>query len=206
MWINKRYETSDSLHWLREFVDENTLSTIISHTPVLAAHMPVELFEDAESLKLLFHLPRVDPVSSALIEDPLVTVVVHGPQQYISPSLYKDVGLPTFNYGVAEVTDRCRQLSEEELSEHLRRLMTQREALFATRTGGVPWKMDEAAQQRFNGLLSAVSGFALDLDQAQTKLKMGQNRTEEDRRWTMDRLRSTEGVNKTVISIMEQLS
>lgn len=206
MWVNKRYEVESAMAWLKEFVLENTLSTIITHDPVRVAHMPVELRnEDGEDPNLVFHVPVVDPVAGALVDQSVVTVVVHGPQQYISPSLYADEGLPTFNYGIAEITGRCRTLTQDELSDHLERLMLQREDMFARATGGPPWAMNAGARERFDILLPMVTGFELGLDTMQLKLKMGQNRSRDDRGHTVHRLRNVDGVDARVTSIMETL-
>ncbi|MCW4458649.1 FMN-binding negative transcriptional regulator [Microbacterium sp. MPKO10] len=207
MWVNKLYEPTEAVAWIREFVNENTLSTIITHTPVQVAHMPVELIDqETDQPKLIFHMPIVDPISQVIADAPRITVVIHGPQQYISPALYQDVGLPTFNYGVAEVDDVCRSLSRAELGDHLYRLIEEREQLFATHTGQPAWKLTAAAEERFDRLLPMLVGFEIGLDNAQVKLKMGQNRTAADRRFTLSHLRETEGINQTAVRIMEALS
>lgn len=203
MWVNKQFEVADTVSWLNEFVSENTLSTIISHAPVRVTHMPVELVgANSEDAKLIFHVPTVDPVVESLTDDGLVTVVIHGPQQYISPAVYRDVGLPTFNFGVAEVTDRCRVLAQEELRGHLERLMVEREGMFAHATGIEPWTVTAEASARFDQLLPRVAGFEVALKNTQLKLKMGQNRASDDRRHTVEKLRAAKGVDARVTEIM----
>lgn len=207
MWVNKKYESVETVAWIKKFVNENTLSTIITHTPVHVAHMPVEVVgQETKHPKLIFHMPVVDPISQVIAEEPRITVVIHGPQQYISPALYQDVGLPTFNYGVAEIDDVCRPLSQAELRSHLYRLIEEREELFAAHTGNAEWKLDATAQERFDRLLPMLVGFEIGLDRAQIKVKMGQNRAEADRNFTLSRLRETDGINQTVVEIMESLS
>lgn len=207
MWVNGKYEVKNSLTWLENFVKENTLSTIITHTPVRVAHMPVELVRhESGKPKLMFHMPLVDPIAKVITDQRMVTIVIHGPQQYISPGLYQDPGLPTYNYGVAEVTDHCRELSDTELTEHMHRLIEQRETMFSESTGHTPWTLDDIfSQARFDRLLPMIIGFEVDLGQLELKLKMGQNRTDEDRRFMIDQLRTTEGVEQKVTTIMESL-
>ncbi|SEB74642.1 negative transcriptional regulator, PaiB family [Paramicrobacterium humi] len=206
MWINKQYEVENALTWLESFVADNNLSTIITHDPVRVAHMPVEIVRrESGEAKLLFHMPTVDPIAKAISESDLLTVVVHGPQQYISPSLYGDAGLPTFNYGIGEVTDKCRQLDETELADHLHRLITQREEWFAGQTERTAWVIDPVNQERFDRLLPMLVGFEVDLENVQLKLKMGQNRTIEDRKQTVEILRTTPGVDWRVTDIMAAL-
>lgn len=203
MWINERFDVSGTMSWLKQFVNENTLSTIVSHDPVCVAHMPVELIDvESEDPRLIVHIPTVDPIVNALTDGGVVTVVVHGPQQYISPSVYHEVGLPTFNYGIAEVTGRCRSLTQNELTGHLERLMVQREAMFAEATGLSPWILDEEAKARFELLLPRVAGFEVSLKSTQLKLKVGQNRTREDRQHTVQKLRNVEGVDPQVLKLM----
>ncbi len=205
MWVNKLFEVTDTVSWLIDFVNENTLSTIISHSPVRVTHMPVELVDaDAEDPKLIFHVPTVDPIVESLAAESLVTVVIHGPQQYISPAVYRDVGLPTFNFGVAEVTGRCRSLTQEELRRHLERLMIEREGMFARATGIDHWVIDAEAKARFDLLLPRVAGFELVVHNTQLKLKMGQNRASGDRRHTVEMLRAARGVDARVTEIMHE--
>lgn len=205
MWVNKHFEVTDTVSWLVGFVNENTLSTIISHAPVRVTHMPVELVgADSKDPKLIFHVPTVDPIVESLRAESLVTVIIHGPQQYISPAVYRDVGLPTFNFGVAEVTDRCRLLTQEELRGHLERLMIEREGMFAQATGIDPWAIDAEAKTRFDLLLPRVAGFELMLQNMQLKLKMGQNRASDDRRHTVEMLRAVNGVDPRVTEIMHE--
>jgi len=206
MWVNKKYEIADKVAWIKQFVQENTLSTIITHSPVRVAHMPVEVIEHGTELpKLLFHMPIVDPIAQAISEAPRITVVVHGPQQYISPTFYQDIGLPTFNYGVAEIEDVCRPLSSAELKQHLYRLIEEREELSARQTKQAPWQIDTPAQERFDRLLPMLVGFEIGLENAQVKVKMGQNRTTADRQFAIERLRESDGINQTVLNIMETL-
>lgn len=207
MWINKYYKPKEGLAWMKEFVKENTLSTVITHSPVRVAHMPIEIMEhDSKPPKLIFHMPKVDPISQVISDEPRITVVIHGPQQYISPGLYRELGLPTFNYGVAEITDVCRPLSQTELRDHLYRLIEEREELFATHTGRSAWKLNTAAQERFEYLLPMLVGFEIGLEEAQVKLKMGQNRTPTDRHFTLSHLRELEGIDQTVVRIMGSIS
>lgn len=206
MWINRLYEVPDRLEWIKQFVGRNKLSSVVTHEPINIAHMPIEVLDEVPGIPtLLFHMPRVDPIVEGLVHNGLVTVVIHGPQQYISPGLYQDPGLPTFNYGVAEVTDRARQLEDSELTDHMYRLITQREAMFAAETDRRQWKLDSAAQERFNHLLPALVGFEVSLEHAQVKVKMGQNREVDDVQHTIMELNATPHTDHSVSAMMSRL-
>ena len=89
--------------------------------------------------RLLAHMARANPHWRQLAEAKADALVIfQGPHAYVSPSLYSDPGVPTWNYAVVHVYGRFRVL--DAASDHrqvLETLTAQHESQRAD-----PWQAD----------------------------------------------------------------
>lgn len=214
MWINPLFE-ADTRRALIELVNAESLVTVIAEQPLRAAHVPLLVEEggadtggaEMGDLVLIGHIPRADPVSEAIAAGERVLCVVHGPRAYVSPDWYHDEGLPTFNYAVAHVSGIAEPLDKGALREHLLDLIRVHEERRepAQDSPGHPWAPDEAAHARIDRLLPAVLGFRIRVDEAQAKEKLGQNRSADDRRTTVEQLgQSGRDEHRAVAALMTE--
>jgi transcriptional regulator len=140
------------------------------------AYAPTLFLPDVRHGRVQFHLARANPL--ARIEDGTnLTLSFLGPHAYISPNWYKSAGqVPTWNYVAVEGVGRARRLDAQELTSQLAALAAQNEAQLSSK----PWTLGKLPEDRRNMLLSAISGFEVELSSLGGKLKLSQNRTPED--------------------------
>jgi len=147
-----------------------TLVSVIDERPY-ATHLPlmVETGEDDEWI-LFGHMAKANPHWRNL-ESNKVMAIFQGPHAYVSPTWYANGGVPTWNYmvihmyGVAKLVDR-NQLRNivEDLSEQYERFRDD------------PWIPDYA-----DGMLDAIVGFKIIIEEIQGKSKLSQNKDVSDR-------------------------
>jgi transcriptional regulator len=105
--------------------------------------------------------------------------VVNGPHAYISADWYGLEGrVPTWNYVAVELNGRAVTLDEDELIRLLDALTETQEARLAPKP---PWARDRMDTARFDGLLKAIAGFALDITEWRGTAKIDQTKPPEVR-------------------------
>lgn len=177
MWINPLFDVSERASAL-EIVRANPLAVLIaSRDGVHVSHMPLLLEECSDGgLELVGHMPRIDPMARAIEAGESITCVFRGPQSYVSPALYADPGLPTYNYLVAQLSGFARMMqSERELRAHLVDLIASHES--GCPVTGAQWQPDAVAHARIDELLGLLIGFRITVDLRLAKAKLGQNRS-----------------------------
>ena len=91
--------------------------TIVSHVPgrgIVVSHYPVLVDEESEGLTVFGHVGKPDQNLHELGEHEL-TVIVEGPQGYVSPGWYGvSPAVPTWNFVVAHLTGTPEVVSQEE--------------------------------------------------------------------------------------------
>jgi acetyl esterase/lipase/predicted FMN-binding regulatory protein PaiB len=158
-----------------DLVRSQPLAWIISGTAgqLHANVLPVQLECDdgGRPVRLLGHFGRSNPQWRALAQDPQATLLLLGPQGYVSPSWFADrTQAPTWNYAWArfevEVDIRDTPQDAELL---LRGLADDMEA-------GRPaaWSVDDMGE-RYGRLSGGVVGFHARVLQVQSRFKLGQD-------------------------------
>ncbi len=91
--------------------------TIVSHVPgrgIVASHYPVLVDDDADGLTVFSHVGKPDQELHALGQHEL-TIIVEGPQGYISPGWYGvSPAVPTWNFVVAHLTGTPEVVTQDE--------------------------------------------------------------------------------------------
>ena len=155
------------------FVADIAFATIAAEGPVIV-HAPV-LVAGPDRLRL--HISRGN---RAKLEDKRAIVSVLGPEAYISPDWYgQDDQVPTWNYLVVEAEGPLRQLDEAELADLLDGLSAAHEARLAPKP---VWTRDKMTPGRFEGMLKAIIGYELEIEELRGTRKLGQNKDEAIRR------------------------
>lgn len=188
MWINPLFDT-DARREVAQLLGAHSLVTLVAEAPLRAAHLPLLLEDDGESMTLIGHIPRVDPLAEAITAGERILCVVHGARAYVSAGWYEDPGLSTYNFSVAHLEGRAESMTDPaDLRDHLVELVHVHERAKPAVDDG-PWAPDDVANARIDFLLPAVLGFRIAVDSAQAKTKLGQNRSQSDRASTRDHLR-----------------
>jgi transcriptional regulator len=155
------------------FVADIAFATIAADGPVLV-HAPVVV---AGPERLRFHISRGN---RAKLEGKRAIVSVLGPDAYISPDWYADRTdqVPTWNYLAVEAEGPLRTLDEGELTALLDDLSAAHEARLAPKPA---WTRAKVSPGRFAGMLKAIIGYELAIEDLRGTRKLGQNKDEADR-------------------------
>jgi transcriptional regulator len=168
---------------VRALLTSHTAADLITATDagLLASTLPLVFDPDTgEHGALRGHVARNNPQWSTPAQGESL-VILRASDAYISPSWYAAKArhgrvVPTWNYAVAHVYGRLDIHDDPDwLDAHVRRLTAQHEA-----TEPHPWSVDDAPERYVRGQLRAIVGLELLITRVEAKLKLSQNRDDED--------------------------
>ncbi|WP_353229546.1 FMN-binding negative transcriptional regulator [Novosphingobium sp.] len=168
---------------LAQIIDDVGFGMVFAATPdgPRVAHVPLLLRDDGH---IAFHLARGNALVRHIEQGPAL-VVVNGPDGYVSPRWYDDLGqVPTWNYVTVECEGRVQRLTRDGLVALLRDASAQHEA----RMGGTPWTMDKVPDATMSRLLDGIVGFELEVMAWRPTFKLSQNKSAADRARVADGL------------------
>jgi len=164
---------------IRALVHEQPLAWIVSGAPGAqqATALPVQLVCDDDGVprSLSGHLPRENPHVQALSASPRATVLLIGPQGYISPSWLRDrTRAPTWNHASVMFDVEIRFRSERAGADRvLERLVTQMEA-----NRPAAWRSEEM-DGRYEKLVTGIVGFDAHILTTRSCFKLGQDESDD---------------------------
>lgn len=165
--------TSDAIDTL---IRENGFATLICVTAdgLEATHTPLVLHGSAKKAgRLQGHLARANPLGNCLDGQP-VLAIFQGAHGYISPRLYKNPSVPTWNYIAVHCRGTARLMADEASREaHLGELVEQYE--------GSAWMLEEMEKERLAQLKKAITPFEISIDNVEAKAKLSQNKSDGNR-------------------------
>jgi transcriptional regulator len=176
MHPNRKFHMAD---WeeVAAFVRTEGFGTVVVQTEagLRAVHVPLRL----EGRRLLFHVSKGNAVHAALAAGADALVVVNGPHAYVSPDWYDlPDRVPTWNYVAVELNGRAGPLAADELIRLLDAISDEHEARLLPKP---LWKRDKMGPGRFEGLLKAIAGFAIDIAEWRGTAKIDQDKPPEVR-------------------------
>jgi transcriptional regulator len=201
MYVPQAFRATDRATLL-SFAASQPFATVISHRPVqedeeglAVSHLPLQV--DAERGKLRGHLARENPQYRHFSLGADVLVVFHGPHGYVSPSVYSEPGVPTWNYVVVHVRGTVRLASEAEL----RAILDESVARFDTSGWSV-----ESIGDLLDTKLRAIAGFEIDIRSLEGKWKLSQNRSAGDRARVASWLEGGDESSKATARMMREMA
>jgi transcriptional regulator len=166
----------------RDLLREHPFATIAYASPAGAiemVHVPllVDFDGDGAARELHGHVARANPFVRAITAGAEITAAFHGPDAYVSASLYGQPReqVPTWNYAIVHVRGQLRALDDAETT----RLMTRLSERFEQ--GPEPWHPGLLDPDFFADLRRGIVGFSVAVSNVSAKLKMSQNRSADDR-------------------------
>lgn len=136
--------------------------------------LPLVLRPDAGGRPRLFgHLDRRNP-QAALLDGRSAVAVFHGPDSYISPSIYSTDQLPTWNSLSVHVRGRVRAIGGRgEVVSGLQAISSQNEP------PGTPYRLDPQ-DPRIDRLIGGIVAFEIEVEEMTGRFKLSQDRNAED--------------------------
>jgi predicted FMN-binding regulatory protein PaiB len=119
---------------------------------------------------LLGHFDANNPHAAALRREPRVTCLFHGPNHYITPSIYPVEHYPGWNYVTVHVHAHARWMTDR---EQVRALLFELAALHEPPDSGYRLRGD---QRNFERFLDMVVGFELEIVEARAIFKLAQDK------------------------------
>lgn len=184
----------DRVDVLHDEIRRAGLATLVTMTAdgLIASHLPLLIDPDPAPFgTLVGHLARANPQTR--LSDPAVQamVVFHGPDGYISPSLYatkKDTGkvVPTWNYVAIHAYGTLEFFDDPDRLLNIVTRLTERHES----TRAKPWAVSDAPADFVRGMLRAIVGLALPIARLEGKVKMSQNRPPADHAGVIEGLRA----------------
>ncbi|MGA8027957.1 MAG: FMN-binding negative transcriptional regulator [Bryobacteraceae bacterium] len=176
----------DRIDVLHAFIRHHPFATIVTcgaNGPE-ASHVPVVLHTDIGPKGVLrCHLARANDQWESVQSSSSVLAIFQGSHHYISPSWYpskQELGkvVPTWNYVAVHVRGPAKLFeNRDELLEHLNTLTNQNERAFEK-----PWSVADAPKDYVEAMSKSIIGVEIIIGSIEGKRKLGQNRSEADRR------------------------
>lgn len=150
----------------------NPFATLVTHGDdgLEASHVP--LLVDADRGELRGHMARQNPQLRHLEAGATALAIFHGPHGYVSPSVYVEPGVPTWNFVVVHARGPAQIASDDEL----RAILDETVARFDTST----WRAT-VAEDYLSRMRGGIVGFSIAIETLEGKWKLSQNRSPEDR-------------------------
>ncbi len=174
----------DRIDVLHDAIGNAGLATLVTMTAdgMIASHLPL-LLDPAPAPygTLVGHLARANPQTKTTDAAVQAMVVFHGPDGYISPSLYAtkretEKVVPTWNYVAIHAYGTIEFFDDpDRLLGVVTRLTEKHEAPRAQ-----PWAVTDAPADFVQGMLRAIVGVSIPIARLEAKYKMSQNRPPAD--------------------------
>ena len=148
-----------------QFLEDHSFGQLISTVDgePFASHIPFLIERDKKLL--LGHMAKSNPQWKSL-EQQKILVTFNGPHDYISPSVYSQPGVPTWNYQVVHVKGSCNLTESDELIETITKLTQKYEEKRENK-----WQVDYPEK-----LVNAIVGFKIKIEKIECSFKLSQNR------------------------------
>jgi transcriptional regulator len=183
-----RWEDRDELHAL---IAASPLGVLVTHgvTGLEANHVPFVLH--AQEGVLRTHLARANPQWSHVVDGDEALVIFRAADAYVTPSWYPSKAehgkvVPTWNFLAVHVSGPLRLVQDGAwLDAHVAALTAQQES-----GRDHPWAVTDAPALYVEQMKRAIVGVEIAIRSAVGKKKVGQNRTEADRRGVLEAMRA----------------
>ena len=168
-----RHFVESDIGRLDRLAEQHPFATLIASTDAepIIAHAPVQYQRTDVAIRLRGHLAKPNPLCHFACE---VTLILHGPQHYVSPGWYPDketaARVPTWNYVVAHLHGRLDWFDDE---TRLGALVHDLSRHFEPTVGG-NWDFDPM-EEGFRRQLRGIVGFELAVTRIEFKAKLSQN-------------------------------
>ncbi|HRI46701.1 MAG TPA: FMN-binding negative transcriptional regulator [Ignavibacteriaceae bacterium] len=189
MYIPKIYSEKDKKNIFR-IINDNPFGILIAapNNFPQASHLLFELIEINSDIYLYSHLATANHLTKLLGSEIEFLSIFQGPSAYISPSWYKEMNVPTWNYIAVHCYGKTEIISNNE-DEYLllERLVKRFEGKYNHK-----YKLEELPKEFVKSEMRGVTSFKIKVDKIEAAFKLSQNRTDEDYRNIIINLRKSD--------------
>ena len=162
----------------------------------VSAHLPFLFTGTSDQWIIECHLALVNELSDALVNGSKATMVVTGAHGYVSSSVYTHVNVPTYNYQAVHLSGEIEVMTEAELLEHLKAVVSDFEKNRTDQLNFDNWPAD-----MIRHYLKEIKGIRLVVSKTEAAFKLSQNRNDVDFKRIVDDLRPD---NPSLAEVMHQ--
>ncbi|MDB4930311.1 MAG: hypothetical protein JWM10_2795 [Myxococcaceae bacterium] len=178
MYLPKPFAVSANAQ-LRRFLDEHPFAALLAahDGDVVVAHAPFLLDAGDGLERVQLHLARANPMAALAAEGAALTLLVQGPDAYVSAAWYGEPErqVPTWNYAAVRLRVRVeRRLAGDDLAGLLAALARRFE-------GDAAWSLATLSPESLAEMLPHIVGLSLRVEAVEGKFKVSQNRSADDR-------------------------
>ena len=186
MYLPDSFKIADGAE-VEAFLQTYNFATIVSPSQgtLIATHVPVLVRRGPSGLVILGHVARANPHWKSMDGTSESLVIFHGPHGYVSPIWYETApAVPTWNYAVVHVYGLPQSRQDPTFIEDvLNNLLSRYEG---SESGA--YSLEELPADYRTRQVSKIVGFEMPVLRLEAKFKLGQNRSEVDRRRTIEEL------------------
>ena len=160
---------------IKTTIEQFPLATIISQQDLnpVVSQVPLYLIEEQGAKKLVGHFDNNNPHVSIFAENTNVYCLFHGPNHYMTPSIYPIEQYPGWNFVTAHIEGKVKLISDiEKLREHLILLGKKNEPADSS------YRLKNT-QTNFDKFSKQVTGFEIEILSAKAVIKLAQDKGQE---------------------------
>jgi len=176
-------------NFLHDFMEDFAFVTIVTAAPTLRiTHIPSILDRTRGRFgTILGHISAQNPQRAAFDGSQTAVIVFRGPHGYISASWYasQQSVVPTWNFGVVHASGRPRLLTDKDKTYDLLATLIRRNE---RRVGSTAYDFTAQPREYVDRMMQGISPFEMEIEALEGKFKLGQERSEADRRGVLDHL------------------
>ena len=138
----------------------------------IAQPAPLVFADDFKSVET--HIARASGLYKALLDGIECTILIHGPDGYISPDWYGKAGeFPTWNYAMIEVRGTAEILPEAGVPDYLDRLVASVAPRLAPKE---PWSTEQLTAKRMRDFAAQVRALRINVRSIEGTWKLCQDK------------------------------
>lgn len=201
MYLPSHFEMTDA-EALQSLRSARTGHLVTSGGGNLSSTFIPFLVDDTGS-RVIAHIARANPQRREIGKGTRGLLIVHGPDSYVSPSLYpsKEVTgevVPTWAYTEIQVRGHLELVRDlDEIRAIVARLTERMESESET-----PWSIDDAPAEFTSRLLRSIVGVSMAIDSIEGKAKLNQDDEPADREAVAESFMSSDGTRAQLGRLM----
>jgi len=176
MYIS-HYHREEDLAKIADFVREHDFATLVlaANGAPVASHLLVDFETDSSGTWWIRgHMARANQLWRAFETDKEVLLIFGGPNTYISPTWYRQLNVPTWNYIAVHLYGLPRII---EGGEELRAILSRLVKRYETNSD---YRLETLPQDFVEKELRGTIGFQVRVTRVEGNFKLSQNRNDED--------------------------
>lgn len=189
MYVPRQFKVAESAAVV-EILEATDFAVIVTNCEGAwpqASHLPILYRRDGNRGYFLAHMALANRQHGMLDRQGAALVICEGPHGYISPSLYQEADVPTWDYIAVHAYCSVRLINDpSDLEAILAALMERHEGRKPDPVSYSSYRAEFVRAQ-----LPHITGLRLQIDRLEASFKLSQNRTKAERLAIIQRLRES---------------